>query len=100
LVASIFIVLIGALSFARLPVREYPSIDSPIVSVDTSYRGASAEVVEARITEPLEKELAAIEGIRVISSSSQEESSRITIEFTLDRDIDEATNDVREKVSR
>ena len=100
LVASIVVVLIGLLSFQKLPVREYPLIDSPIVTVETNYRGASAEVVEARITEPLEKELASIDGIRVIRSSSREESSNITIEFGLKRNIDEAANDVRDRVSR
>ncbi|WP_438483565.1 efflux RND transporter permease subunit [Oleiharenicola lentus] len=100
LVASIVVVLIGLLSFGKLPVREYPLIDSPTVSVETSYRGASAEVVEAKITEPLEKEVASIDGIRVIRSSSQEEQSRITVEFTLDRNVDEAANDVRDRVSR
>ncbi len=100
LVASILIILIGLLSFGRLPVREYPSIDTPIVSVETSYRGASAEVVESKITEPLEKEIASIDGIRTLRSESREESSNITIEFTLDRDVDEAANDVRDRVSR
>jgi len=100
LVASILVVLVGLLSFNRLPVREYPLIDSPVVTVDTSYRGASAEVVEARITEPLEREVASIEGIRVIRSESQEESSRITVEFNLNRNVDEAANDVRDRVSR
>lgn len=100
LVASIVVVLIGLLSFGRLPVREYPLIDSPIVSVETSYRGASAGVVEAKITEPLEREIASIDGIRVIRSSSQEEQSRITIEFGLSRPIDEVANDVRDRVSR
>jgi multidrug efflux pump len=100
LVASILVVLIGVLSFVKLPVREYPLIDSPVVSVETSYRGASAEVVEAKITEPLEKEIASIDGIRVIRSSSQEESSRITVEFGLSRSVDEAANDVRDRVSR
>jgi multidrug efflux pump len=100
LVASIVVVLVGLLSFGRLPVREYPSIDTPVVSVETNYRGASAEVVETKITEPLEKELAAIDGIRVIRSFSGEENSSITIEFSLDRSLDEAANDVREKVSR
>jgi multidrug efflux pump len=100
LVASIVIVLIGLLSFGRLPVREYPLIDSPIVSVETSYRGASAEVVESRITEPLEKEIAAIDGIRVIRSNSFEEFSNISVEFTLARNIDEAANDVRDRVAR
>ncbi len=100
LVASILVVLIGLLSFQKLPVREYPLIDSPVVTVETNYRGASAEVVEARITEPLEKEIASIDGIRVIRSSSREESSNITIEFGLNRNIDEAANDVRDRVSR
>ncbi|MBL9216171.1 MAG: efflux RND transporter permease subunit [Opitutaceae bacterium] len=100
LVASILIVLVGLLSFERLPVREYPDIDSPTVSVDTSYQGASAEVVETKVTEVIEKEVASIEGIRLIRSTSAEESSRITIEFNLDRNVDEAANDVRDKVSR
>ncbi len=100
MVASIVVVLIGILNFDRLAVREYPLIDSPIVSIETAYRGASAEVVEAKITEPLEKEIASIDGIRVIRSSSQEEQSRITIEFGLSRKVDEAANDVRDRVSR
>lgn len=100
LVASILILLIGGLSFLRLPVREYPLIDSPVVTVETSYRGASAEVVESKVTEPLEREIASIDGIRVIRSDSQEESSRITVEFNLGRDVDAAANDVRDRVSR
>jgi multidrug efflux pump len=100
LVASILIVLLGLLSFNRLPVREYPNIDSPTVSVETSYPGASAEVVETKVTEPLEKEIASIDGIRVIKSTSSEERSQINIEFTLARNIDEAANDVRDRVSR
>ncbi len=100
LVASILVVLIGLLSFGRLPVREYPLIDSPVVTVETSYRGASAEVVEAKVTEPLEREVASIDGIRIIRSESQEESSRITVEFNLGRNVDEAANDVRDRVSR
>jgi multidrug efflux pump len=84
----------------QLPVREYPDTDVPTVSVTTVYRGASAEVVESRITEPLEEQLSAIDGIRVLKSSSAEEVSRITIEFNLDRNPDEAANDVRDRVSR
>jgi multidrug efflux pump len=99
-VASLILVLVGLLRFRDLPVREYPNIDSPTVSVETSYPGASAEVVETKITEPLEKEVAAIEGIRLIRSSSSEQSSRITVEFNLDRDVDQAANDVRDRVSR
>ncbi len=100
LVASILIVLIGLLSFGRLPVREYPNIDSPIISVETSYPGASAEVVESKVTEPLEKEIASIDGIRVLRSTSAEERSSINVEFSLSRNIDEAANDVRDRVSR
>ncbi len=100
LVASIFIVLLGVLSFVRLPVREYPMTDTAVISVNTTYRGASAEVVETKITEPIEKELASIDGIRNIQSSSQDESSSITIEFNLNRNIDEAANDIRDRMSR
>lgn len=100
LVASIIIVLVGLLAFNKLPVREYPMIDTPVVSIETYYQGASAEVVETKVTEPIEKEVAAIDGIRVIRSTSAEEYSRISIEFNLDRDVDEAANDVRDKVSR
>ncbi|HYP15846.1 MAG TPA: efflux RND transporter permease subunit, partial [Opitutus sp.] len=81
-------------------VREYPNIDSPIISVQTSYPGASAEVIETKITEPLEKEISSIDGIRVIRSVSREQQSDITVEFTLSRDVNEAANDVRDRVSR
>ena len=99
-VASLIIVLVGLLRFRQLPVREYPNIDSPTISVETTYPGASAEVVETKISEPLEEQVAAIEGIRVIRSSSSEQSSVLTVEFNLDRNIDEAANDVRDRVSR
>jgi multidrug efflux pump len=99
-VAALLIVIVGLLAFGRLPVREYPNIDSPIVSVQARYPGASAAVVETKVTEVLEREIATIEGIRVLRSSSTEGFSRITIEFTLARNIDEATNDVRDKVGR
>jgi multidrug efflux pump len=100
LVASILIVLIGVIAFGRLPVREYPSTDSPVVSIMTSYPGASAEVVESKVTEVIEKEVSAIDGLHVIRSSSSEQSSRISLEFNVDRNIDEAANDVRDKVAR
>ncbi len=100
LVASIIIVLVGYLAFLDLPVREYPEVDSPVISISTNYPGASAEVVESRITEILEKEVSAIDGIHIIRSSSSEESSNITLEFNVDRNIDEAANDVRDKVGR
>ncbi len=100
IVASLIIMLVGVLRFRDLPVREYPNVDSPTVSVETTYPGASAEVVETKITEPLEKEVAAIEGIRLVRSTSAEQVSRITVEFNLDRDVDQAANDVRDRVNR
>lgn len=99
-VGALIVILIGLLAFERLPVREYPDTDVPTVSVTTVYRGASAEVVESRVTETLEEQLSAIDGIRVMKSSSREEVSRITLEFVLDRNPDEAANDVRDRVSR
>ncbi|HEX5791314.1 MAG TPA: efflux RND transporter permease subunit [Luteolibacter sp.] len=100
IVGALIVMLVGGLAYQRLPVREYPDTDVPTVSVNTIYRGASAEVVESRVTEPLEEQLAAIDGIRVLKSQSKEEVSQISIEFTLDRDPDEAANDVRDRVSR
>jgi multidrug efflux pump len=100
LVASILVVIVGLISFGRLPVREYPSTDSPVISIDAFYPGASAEVVESKVTEVIEKEVSAIDGLRVIRSSSSEQRCRISLEFNVDRDIDEAANDVRDKVAR
>ena len=100
LVVSILIMLVGLLRFGLLPVREYPNVDSPIVTVSTSYPGASAEVVETKITEPLEKEISSVEGIRLIRSSSAEQASTISVEFALDRNIDEAANDIRDRASK
>lgn len=99
-VMSLTILLFGIIAFSRLPVREYPDIEPPIVSVTTFYRGASPNVVETEITNPLEEQFATLEGIKTISSSSREQGSVITIEFELDRNVDEAANDVRDRVSR
>ncbi len=99
IVMSLAIVLFGAISYRFLGVREYPAIDPPIVSVRTSYAGANAEVVESQITEPLEKALNGIPGVRNISSSSSQGMSSITVEFNLDADLEAAANDVRDKVS-
>ena len=99
-VMSLAIVLFGVVAYTRLPVREYPNIDPPIVSVNTFYRGASASVMETEITDVLEEQLATIEGIRTMTSSSSEQGSGITIEFELGRNVEEAANDVRDKVSR
>ena len=99
IVMSLAIVLFGAISFKFLGVREYPAIDPPIISVRTSYTGANASVVESQITEPLEKALNGIPGVRIISSGSSQGSSNITVEFNLDTDLEAAANDVRDKVS-
>jgi len=99
-VMSLMIILIGIISYQRLSVREYPKIDAPVVSVRTVYTGASAEIIESQITKPLENSLAGIEGIKTIKSVSREEVSQITVEFVLERNIDAAANDVRDRVSR
>ncbi|MBX2992079.1 MAG: efflux RND transporter permease subunit [Bacteroidetes bacterium] len=99
-VMSFTILLFGIISFTRLPVREYPDIDPPIVSVVTFYRGASPAVVETEITNILEEQFATLEGVKTMTSSSREQGSVITIEFELARNVDEASNDVRDRVSR
>jgi multidrug efflux pump len=99
IVMSLVIVLFGLISFKFLGVREYPAIDPPFISVRTNYAGANASVVESQITEPLEKALNGIPGVRIISSSSSQGASNITVEFNLDADLEAAANDVRDKVS-
>ncbi len=99
-VISLLLVVFGVLAFDRLPLREYPDIDSPIVSIRTNYPGAAANVVETRITQIIEDRVAGLEGIRYIQSSSQDGSSSINIEFDLSRDMDSAANDVRDRVAR
>jgi multidrug efflux pump len=99
-VMSLLIVLVGVISFLRLTVREYPNIDAPVVSVRTVYKGASPEVVESQITQPLEDALSGIEGIKTLKSVSREEVSQITIEFVTERNVDAAANDVRDRVAR
>ncbi|MBV6440482.1 MAG: efflux RND transporter permease subunit [Haliscomenobacteraceae bacterium CHB4] len=99
-VMSILIVFFGAVGYGFLGVREYPAIDPPNITVRTNYTGANAEVVESQITEPLEKAINGIAGIRTISSSSALGNSNITVEFDLDVDLEQAANDVRDKVSQ
>ncbi|HTS53668.1 MAG TPA: efflux RND transporter permease subunit [Burkholderiales bacterium] len=99
-VMSLVIVLVGYLSFTRMAVREYPNIDPPVVSVRTVYKGATAQVMESAITQPLEDSLSGIEGIKTIKSQSREEVSQITITFVAAREIDGAANDVRDRVAR
>ncbi|WP_163559617.1 efflux RND transporter permease subunit [Halomonas sp. NO4] len=98
-VLAALIVAFGLLALQRLPLQEYPTIDPPIVSVNTEYPGASASVVETRITQVLEDRIAGVSGIEAITSSSEDGDSRITIAFGLDRDIDSAANDIRDRVS-
>ncbi len=99
-VVSLLLIAFGILAFQSLTTREYPDIVPPIISISTNYAGASANIVETRITQLLEKQIAGIEGIRTMTSRSQDGSSRISIEFNLDVDLDQAANDVRDRVSR
>jgi len=100
IVMSIVIVLFGVIGYTYLGVREYPSIDPPIITVRTNYTGANADVIESQITEPLEKSINGTAGIRSISSSSNLGSSIITVEFNIESDLEAAANDVRDKVSQ
>jgi multidrug efflux pump len=97
---SLGLVLVGVIGYSRLPVREFPDADPPIVSVTVLLPGASPQVMESAVTDVLEEELSSLEGLRTMSSASQEQRTTITLEFTLDRDIEAAAQDVRDKVSR
>ena len=99
-VLTIIILLFGFIGYSYLGVREYPSVDNPIISVQCSYPGANADVIENQITEPLEQNINGIPGIRSLSSVSSQGQSRITVEFELSVDLETAANDVRDKVSR
>jgi multidrug efflux pump subunit AcrB len=100
IVMSLTIVIFGIIGFNFLGVREYPSIDPPVITIRTAYTGANADIIESQITEPLEKAVNGIAGIRTISSSSNIGSSVITVEFNLDADLEAAANDVRDKVAQ
>jgi multidrug efflux pump len=97
---SLALILFGGIGYFRLPVREFPDVDAPIVSVTTVLRGANPRVMESTVTDILEEELSTIPGLRTLTSSSAEQVSTITLEFTLDRDIEASAQDVRDKVSR
>ena len=99
-VCSIVIIIFGAIGYSFLGVREYPAIDPPVVNVRTSYVGANAEIIEQQVTEPIEKAVNGVEGVKNITSSSSQGSSSITVEFELGVDLERAANDVREKVSQ
>ena len=100
IVMNLAIILFGIIGYTYLGVREFPSIDPAVVSVSTNYSGANADIIESQITEPLEKSINSIDGIRNLTSSSIQGSSRINIEFNLDKNLEEAANDVRDKVSQ
>lgn len=98
-VISLLLVAFGLVAFGKLPLREYPNIDPPIVSIETNYRGASAAVVESRITQLIEDRISGVEGIRHVSSSSSDGRSQVTLEFDISRNIEDAANDVRDRIS-
>jgi HAE1 family hydrophobic/amphiphilic exporter-1/multidrug efflux pump len=97
---SLFLILFGVIGFNFLGIREYPAIDPPVITVNTSYAGANSDVIESQITEPLEKSINGIPGIRTLTSSSSVGNSRITVEFDLSTNLEAAANDVRDKVSQ
>lgn len=98
-VINLLIVAFGLVAFSKLPLREYPDVDPPIVSINTNYPGAAASIVETRITELVEERIAGVQGVKSISSSSEDGRSRISIEFEVTRDVDDAANDIRDRVS-
>jgi multidrug efflux pump len=99
-VISLMLTVLGLFALQRMPIREYPKIDPPVIQITTTYRGASAPVVDSQITEILEAAVAGIEGVKVMSSQSRDERSQVTLEFLLSRDVDSAANDVRDRVAR
>ncbi|NOR20400.1 MAG: MMPL family transporter [Xanthomonadales bacterium] len=99
-VISMLLIILGLASMLKLPVRQYPDVDAPVISIDTRYRGASAEIVETKITQVIEDQIAGIEGIVKLTSDSRDERSDIRVEFNLNRDVEAAANDIRDRVSR
>jgi multidrug efflux pump len=99
-VVALLLVILGLLAATRLPIRELPDVESPVVSIETTYRGASADVVETKITQVIEERVAGLEGVTKITSESVDGRSSINLEFAPDRPVDEAANDVRDRVSR
>jgi multidrug efflux pump len=99
-VMSLLLFILGVGAVTRLSLREFPDVDRPVVNIETRYRGASSDVVETRITQVIENEISGIEGVERLNSGSRDERSQINVEFSLDRDLDSAANDVRERLSR
>src|SRR5262245_61014617 len=100
MVISLLLLITGFMAAQRLAIREYPDISRPVVNVSVTYRGASDAVVESKVTQVLENQLAGVEGVTKLTSSSQDERSQINVEFSQDRDLESAANDVRDRVSR
>lgn len=98
-VLALLLIIFGLVAFDRLPLREYPDIDAPIVTIETNYPGAAASIVETRITQVLEDQIAGVEGIRTVNATSSDGRSQISIEFDIDQDVDAAANDIRDRVS-
>lgn len=98
-VISLLLMAFGLVAFDRLPLREYPDIDPPIVTINTTYTGAAASIVETRVTQVIESRISGVEGIRYISSTSEDGRSRVSVEFDINRNIDDAANDLRDRVS-
>ncbi|MEO1202089.1 MAG: efflux RND transporter permease subunit [Pseudomonadota bacterium] len=99
-VISLILVIVGLISMQGMSIREYPDIQRPLVSISTSYRGAASDIVERRVTQIIEDQIAGISGITKISSRSFDERSQITVEFSRDRDVDSAANDIRDRIGR
>jgi multidrug efflux pump len=99
-VMALLLFILGVGAVTRLSLREFPDVDRPVVNIETRYRGASSDVVESRISQIIENEISGIEGVERLNSSSRDERSQINVEFTLERDLDSAANDVRERLSR
>src|SRR6266545_452193 len=99
-VINLVVLLVGFISFTRLAVRQIPNVDTPVITVNTNYPGASAQVVESQVTQPIEEALSGVEGIEFMQSVSREQSSQVTIRFRLDRDPDGAASDVRDRVGQ
>jgi multidrug efflux pump len=99
-VINLVVLLIGAIAYSRLPVRQIPNVDTPVVNVSTNYPGANAQVVESQVTQPIEEALSGVEGIEYMQSVSREQSSQVTIRFRLDRDPDGAASDVRDRIGQ
>ena len=99
-VINLVVLLVGIIAYDRLAVRQIPNVDTPVITVNTNYPGASAQVIESQVTQPIEDALSGVEGIEFMQSVSREQSSQVTVRFRLDRDPDGAASDVRDRVGQ